>query len=681
MYRRLTPTLLLVCILFSISTLQAATVSWKSSTKTALWADKSDMQTTDWDNDNSNYISVDEKTTYQEIFGYGGAFNELGWKVLMTLSQSSRDSIMKLLFDSVSGCNFSVCRVPLGANDYAIQPYTLDETSGDYTMTNFSIAHDQQYLIPYMKAAMAVRPSLKVWGSPWTAPTWMKDSKTFNNGSILSDAQTFTAYALYFAKAVEAYQQAGLHYSAIMPANEPTWNVSMGYPVTGWTAAELRDFIKTYLGPRFKSDDVNAEIYLGTLLNDEDDASDTHVTADVFSDSTAYSYCTGSGYQYQIDSQIRTKYPDKRFFETETNCGTLAAGGVNSLNDCWNYAIGNDDYMRMFFQAGVSVYSQWNMVLDTSGKNIANWRQYAMVMIDTAGKKVNLTPQFYQVRHYSFVQPGAYRIATSGNSSVKFIAFRNPDGENVLITTNETSSDQTVAINLNGQKIKPTIPALSFNTFRIPGTPIPAISPFSKIEAENFSLESGILTRPCSEGGTCLTLIQNNDWTVYHNIDFGAGAQTFEARVSGATGGSIEVHLDSCNGPAAGTCTIPASGAWSTVSCPVTGVSGKHVLYLKYKGTGTGNLFNFNWFDFTQGTSTVRTAPKLTPAGNVPRIVVGNGSTSSILSAIGKNTGAIAIYNLSGKLVYSAPIGGNAKSTIKDVGLRNGVYLIKTDFK
>ena len=688
MRRILKPTLFLACLLLSISPLNAATVSWQSSTSSALWVDKGTLSTTTWDNDNTNYISVDEDSTYQEIDGYGGCFNEIGWKVLMKLSQSTRDSVIKLLFDSVSGCNFNICRVPIGANDYSLQLYSLDETSGDTAMNNFSIAHDTMYLIPYIKAAMAVKPSLKVWGSPWSVPTWMKDSKEFNSGSINANAQTFTALALYFAKAVNAYQKAGLHYYAIMPTNEPNWKVSSGYPVTGWSGAQLRDFIKTYLGPRFKTDDVNAQIYMGTIHNDID-VNNKPMTDTVFSDSTAYSHCTGGGYQYQINAQIRTKYPDKRFVETETSCGTVS--GFNNSTDFWNYAMGNDDLMRTFFTAGVSVYSQWNMILDTSGRNKAwnvqdtsHWRQYAMIMIDTVAKKITLTPQFYQVRHYSFVKPGAYRIATSGNSTIKVMAFRNLDGENILIATNEGSSSATVAINFNGQKIKPTIPASSFNTFRIAGTAITPTSPYSKIEAEKFAIQSGILIRSCSDGGSCVTLVQNNDWTSYHNIDFGNGAQTFEARVSGIAGGSIEVHLDSCNGPAAGTCTVAASSAWNTVSCPVTGVSGKHTLYLKYKGTATGNLFDLNWwmFDVATGIGTAR--ENSVERVNKFKVISDAGKTQTLQldfsQPVLQGNLNVSLFDLTGRLVTTLYKGRLSSPHLSlplySKAIRSGTYII-----
>jgi hypothetical protein len=173
---------------------------------------------------------------------------------------------------------------------------------------------------------------------------------------------------------------------------------------------------------------------------------------------------------------------------------------------------------------------------------------------------------------------------------------------------NATDNAATVAINFNGQKIKPSIPAHSFNTFRTAGTPIPGISAFSRIEAEAYTIESGVYAKICSEGGLYLGLIENGDFTVYHNIDFGAGAKNFEARVASTiAGGSMEIRLDSCTGTLAGTCIVPnTAGAWSTVSCAVTNATGRHKLYLRFLGpAGTANLFSLNWFDFSQTATAV----------------------------------------------------------------------------
>ncbi len=675
---------MIVCVSMFGMTVSAASVSWQSSTNSAPWVDKGKIETTNWDNDNSSYISVDEKTTYQEFDGHGGCLNEVGWRALSLLSESMRDSVLKMVFDSVDGCNFSNCRMPLGANDYSFKPgYSLNETRGDYEMKDFTIENDKKYLIPFAKAGMKYQPNLKVWGSPWSPPTWLKTSgNSLTNGSIKSDDQSFTAYALYFAKAVQAFQKEGLRYFAVAPQNEPFWGGG-AYPVCQWEGSQMRDFIKKYLGPRFKQDDINAEIWLGTL-NGSDDAGTRTVTKDVFSDSVAYSYCTGAGYQYNVDiiAKNRTAYPDKRQMETESECGGDINGKNLAPND-WGWAEFNEERMRQYYLNGANAFMQWNIVLAQEGRNWGNWSQNGMITVDTTTKKVTFNPQYWEVRHYKYVKIGAYRLATGGNFT-SVVGFRNPDGENILIVTN-TGGDKDVAINFNGQKIKPKIPGHSFNTFRIAGTPIPAVSPFTKVEAEKFDIQSGTLIRSCSDGGNAITLINNNDWTAYHNVDFGTGAKSFEARVSGSTGGTIEIHLDSCNSPVYGTCTVPSSAAWSTVSGDVTGVKGKHKLYLKFKGTGTNPLFSVNWFDFIAGEVKVATpSAAMIPLVNSIKLLSGTDS-KQMLQVHCSNVNAakkiqVRLFDLSGRLAVELfsgqAVSSNIRIPIDNSKIRRGTYLV-----
>jgi len=133
-------------------------------------------------------------------------------------------------------------------------------------------------------------------------------------------------------------------------------------------------------------------------------------------------------------------------------------------------------------------------------------------------------------------------------------------------------------------------------------TPDPEpISAFSQIEAESYNTQSGIQTESCTEGGEDVGYIENGDYAVYKNIDFDKGATSFKARVSSATnGGNIEIRLDSITGTLAGTCPVTATGGWQTwadATCNVSGVSGKHDVYLKFIGE-SGYLFNLNWFKF-----------------------------------------------------------------------------------
>jgi beta-galactosidase len=133
------------------------------------------------------------------------------------------------------------------------------------------------------------------------------------------------------------------------------------------------------------------------------------------------------------------------------------------------------------------------------------------------------------------------------------------------------------------------------------GAEAPIVSAYKQIEAENYDNQSGTQNESCTEGGQDVGYIENGDYTVYNNVDFGSGAEGFTARVASATsGGNIEIRLDSPNGTLVGTCPVAGNGDWQTftdVKCSVGEVSGKHDLYLKFTGE-SGYLFNINWFKF-----------------------------------------------------------------------------------
>lgn len=129
------------------------------------------------------------------------------------------------------------------------------------------------------------------------------------------------------------------------------------------------------------------------------------------------------------------------------------------------------------------------------------------------------------------------------------------------------------------------------------------LSPYRKIEAENFNEQSGIQSEDCNDtdGGSNIGFIENNDWIKIGSLDFDKGASSFEARTSSATsGGKIEVRIDSQNGQLLGTCNIETTGnwqTWKTLTCTVENITGIHDVYLVFRGGG-GYLFNLNWLKF-----------------------------------------------------------------------------------
>jgi hypothetical protein len=128
---------------------------------------------------------------------------------------------------------------------------------------------------------------------------------------------------------------------------------------------------------------------------------------------------------------------------------------------------------------------------------------------------------------------------------------------------------------------------------------IGTLNPYVRNEAETICWGSGVGTEPCGAGGMNVCNIQNGDYIKVKGVNFGSGAASFNAWVASATdGGSIELHLDSLDGPLAGVCAVPGTGGWQTwvaKSCSLNGANGVHDLYFKFLGGG-GPLLNFDWW-------------------------------------------------------------------------------------
>ncbi|MEV6304968.1 family 43 glycosylhydrolase [Actinoplanes sp. NPDC051861] len=164
---------------------------------------------------------------------------------------------------------------------------------------------------------------------------------------------------------------------------------------------------------------------------------------------------------------------------------------------------------------------------------------------------------------------------------------------------------RSVAVERFSYNADGSIPTMNMTTGGAPqnGT----FNPYVRQEAETIAWSSGVETEPSSEGGMNVGYIDNGDYIKVKGVAFGSGATSFSARVASAgAGGRIEVRLGSATGTLAGTCTVAATGGWqtwTTVSCPVSGVSGTQDLYLRFAG-GSGSLFNMNWWQFAGGGST-----------------------------------------------------------------------------
>ncbi|OAS89495.1 MULTISPECIES: glycoside hydrolase family 30 protein [Metabacillus] len=437
---------------------------WISSTKEQNWQEQiAEPAKTG----KPNLVLTDE--TKRVIDGFGGCFNELGFDALSHLSEAGRTQVLDALFLPDGDCQFSICRLPIGASDYALEWYSHNETTDDYEMEHFSIERDRKYLIPYIKEALKRNPDLKLFASPWSPPTWMKFPKAYNFGTLRWEPKVLEAYALYFVKFVQAYKEEGITLHQIHVQNEVV--ADQKFPSCVWTGEQLREFIGDYLGPAFEKYGIDAEIWLGTINAPEPweewmkgTSSDHDAFAHtVLSNPKAYEYVKGVGYQwagkYAIQRTVQS-YPELKYMQTENECGN----GENT----WAYAQYVHNLFRHYFVNGANAYIYWNMVLEPKGRSTWGWEQNSMITVDPESKKVTKNPEYYVMKHFShFVNPGALRIETSGPWTGNTTAFLNPDGTKVVVIANPFKDTRELEMDVNGETYSFKLKAESFNTIII----------------------------------------------------------------------------------------------------------------------------------------------------------------------------------------------------------------------
>lgn len=386
-------------------------------------------------------IILDRSKTFQTIHGIGGALTDASAETFYKLPAKQQQEILTALFDAQNGAGFTLCRTNIHSCDFSSGSYTYTETPNDTALKHFTIAHDLQYKIPFIKAAMQkTGKDFALFASPWSPPAWMKTNNTMVQGGKLIPAFRQT-WANYFVKFVQEYEKLGIPVWGLTVQNEPmavqTWESCI------FTAAEERDFIKNFLGPTLERSGLSK---LKLMIWDHNRGIMYQRAKEVYDDTVASKYVWGTGFHWYVGDHfdnvrlVHDAFPNKALIFTE---GTEATFDEKRLNEWqWGEMFGTSIINDLNnWTAG---WVAWNVLLDEQGgpNHVGNFCM-APIIGNTKTGELTYMNSLYYIGHFSkFIRPGARRIVCSSNSDdLLATAAVNVDGSIAVVVMNKTEKE------------------------------------------------------------------------------------------------------------------------------------------------------------------------------------------------------------------------------------------------
>ncbi|MDQ6634839.1 MAG: glycosyl hydrolase [Gemmatimonadota bacterium] len=395
-------------------------------------------------------VFVDPSKRAQTILGIGGALTDASAETFAKLPAPRQQEVMDAYFDVAKGIGYTLGRTNIHSCDFSSASYTyVDE--GDKALTSFSVAHDRQFRIPFIKRALATAGGkLTLFASPWSPPAFMKTNNDMLRGGKLRP-EFAQAWASYYAKFIRAYEREGIPIWGISVQNEPmatqTWESCI------YSAEDERDFLKNYLGPTMRREGLGDRKIIAWDHNRD---LIYQRASTILADPKAAQYVWGIGYHWyepwsggdmMFDNVrlVHETFPGKPLIFTEGTVDSFKA------NDIHNWRLGEYYGRSMIhdFNDGAVGWTDWNVLLDEQGgpNHVGNFC-FAPVHADTRTGELTYTNAYHYIGHFSkFVRPGARRIAAApSRSALLSTAFVNPDGKVAVVVMNR--GDQKVQYHL-----------------------------------------------------------------------------------------------------------------------------------------------------------------------------------------------------------------------------------------
>lgn len=404
-------------------------------------------------------IAVDETKEFQTIDGFGYTLTGGSAGLINKLEPAAKQALLEEIFSAkANGIGVSYLRISIGASDLSADTFTYNELPAGQTDTKqdkFSIAREMVDLLPILKKIVSINPSIKILGSPWTAPTWMKTNNSFKGGSLKSEY--YASYATYLVKYIEAMKAQGINIDAITIQNEPLHPGNV--PSMYMEAKDQAIFVKTALGPAFKSASIPTKII---VYDHNADRPDYPIT--ILDDVEAKPYVDGSAFHLYAGnisalSKVHEAHPDKNVYFTEQ-----WVGGPGKFDEDLKW------HVSTLIIGATRNWSrnvlEWNLAADpTYGPHTIGGCVTclgAITVTDTVTRNV----AYYIIGHASkFVPPGSVRIESNITANLQNVAFKTPEGKTVLIVVNDNLTTKAFNIKSQGRAVAVSLAAGAVGTF------------------------------------------------------------------------------------------------------------------------------------------------------------------------------------------------------------------------
>ena len=390
-------------------------------------------------------VEVDSTQTFQSIDGFGYSLTGGSAYLINRLPAAQRSSLLQELFGSSdNSIGISYLRISIGASDLDAEVFSYDDMpvgQTDVNLANFSLSKDTVDLIPLLKEIILVSPNIKIMGSPWSPPVWMKDNGSSVGGSL--QPQYYSVYAQYFVKYIQAMKAKGITIDAITPQNEPQHGGNN--PSMVMSALQQADFIKNHLGPAFRTATISTKIIVW-----DHNCDNPNYPITVLNDAAAKPFIDGSAFHlYGGDisalSTVHAAHPDKNLYFTEQWTSSTGSFDGDLKWHLKNVIIGS-------MQNWSKVALEWNLAND-GGYNPHTpggcTQCKGALTLDGA---INRNVSYYIIAHASrFVPPGSVRIFSNNAGGIFNVAFKIPDGRKVMIAVNDGGAAANFNIKFNGK--------------------------------------------------------------------------------------------------------------------------------------------------------------------------------------------------------------------------------------